>query len=396
MYVTRPLSWYKKFPAELKKSPSTELGPNSGILVIEDDEDPAPFSSCFGLCRIINSRKRLTQLPIPQNKETKIHRDEVSSEIHYVFFFPVLDQPLSSNRYYVLQSRGKNKGKVFKSSKWEEDIPAGTDCFGDRNGKPQAADHEKFKFYSRRWTVDFSGKSVASESDVIPRLFLGFFRVDTFTTRNSKLGEARGLDIELRARLPEFNFPLSYKTCQPVVVGKWYCPFIFIKDGSPEDQVAKSTYYKMTLEQRWEQVFACDNIGDYNDVVILIDVKVEREVFRVGGNEKEALRYGSVMGDNGVMWFKSCSKEGKEVDIGLSLAIFERMKWEQERVGWSSKEKREERIERAEKFGNEGKIWKKFGCYILVERFVLRRMDGSLAFTYDFKHTHQIRSKWEC
>ncbi|OMO72282.1 hypothetical protein COLO4_27717 [Corchorus olitorius] len=184
-------------------------------------------------------------------------------------------------------------------------------------------------------------------------------------------------------------------TSEPVVVGKWYCPFIFIKDGKPKDQMKKSMYYEMTLEQRWEQVFACDNGGYNEDNDVLIDVKVEREVFRVGGNENEALRYGSVRVDDGVMWFKSCNKEGKGVDIGLSLAIVERMKWEQERFGWSSKEEKQDKIKRIEKFGNEEGIWKKFGCYILVERFVLRRMDGSLAFTYDFKHTHQIRSKWE-
>ncbi|OMO75447.1 hypothetical protein CCACVL1_16168 [Corchorus capsularis] len=302
MYVTRPLSWYKRFPAELQKCPSAE---------------------------------------------------------------------------------GQNYRKTFKSCR-REDMP--TDCYGNRDysivNKPQPADHrdiyQKFKFYSRHWTMDFSGISVAS--DGIPPSFLRVFSANTLTAAcNFELGEARGLDIELRTRLPEFDFPLSCKTSERVVVGKWKAvksskcdedkpeaadhgnfkfysrqltvdfsgktvasdsagviPRLFLgvfKDGKPEDQVAKSTYYEMTLEQRWEQVFACDNIiGDYNEVnVVVVDVKVEREVFRVGGNEKEALRYGSVMGDNGVMWFKSCNKEGKEEDIGLSLAIVERMKWEQER-----------------------------------------------------------------
>jgi hypothetical protein len=51
-------------------------------------------------------------------------------------------------------------------------------------------------------------------------------------------------------------------------------------------------------------------------------------------------------------------------------------------------------VKRVEEFGGDGG-WKKFGCYVLVERFVLRRMDGSLVLTNDFKHTHQVRSKWE-
>ncbi|OMO75445.1 hypothetical protein CCACVL1_16166 [Corchorus capsularis] len=408
MYVTRPLSWYKRFPAELQKSPSAE-GPNSGILVIQDrdeEEDTAPLC-CFGLCKA-NSYRWLTQLPFPQNKEVKIHIDDNPHDLiqlsgHGVFFIPVLDKPLSSNCYYVLQSRGRRKGKAFKSSKMDEHVYG--DCLGEKHypsDKPQPADnrdiYQQFKIDPpRRYSLNFIGKSVAS--DGVPPDFLRFFEAVTITSnsRNFTLSEARGLDIELRTRLPEFNFPLSCKTSDPVVVGKWYCPFIFIKDGKPKDQMRKSMYYEMTLEQRWEQVLACDNGDNYNeDDAVGVDVKVEREVFRVGGDINEAFRYGSVRVDDGVMWFKSCKKEaGREVDIGLSLAIFERMKWEQERFGWSSDEKREVRIERVEKFGNEGKIWKKFGCYILVERFVLRRMDGSLAFAYDFKHTHQIRSKWE-
>ncbi|GFZ21476.1 hypothetical protein Acr_29g0006380 [Actinidia rufa] len=50
-------------------------------------------------------------------------------------------------------------------------------------------------------------------------------------------------------------------------------------------------------------------------------------------------------------------------------------------------EKREEVVNGREEFdvvmGDEG--WSRFGCYVLVERFVLRRMDGSVVLTYDFK-----------
>lgn len=51
-------------------------------------------------------------------------------------------------------------------------------------------------------------------------------------------------------------------------------------------------------------------------------------------------------------------------------------------------------MKRIEEFGGVGE-WRKFGCYVLVERFVLKRMDGSLVLTYDFKHTHHVRTKWE-
>ena len=70
------------------------------------------------------------------------------------------------------------------------------------------------------------------------------------------------------------------------------------------------------------------------------------------------------------------------------------MKWEQERVGWIGGEKRQAKVKRTEEFGGVGG-WRKFGCYVLVERVVLKRMDGSVTMTYEFKHNHQIRSKWE-
>lgn len=59
------------------------------------------------------------------------------------------------------------------------------------------------------------------------------------------LGEAAGLKPALRARLPDFDFPLSYNSSDAVVVGKWYCPFMFIREGRLKDQVRNSAYYEM-------------------------------------------------------------------------------------------------------------------------------------------------------
>ncbi|KAH0991215.1 hypothetical protein GBA52_002698 [Prunus armeniaca] len=61
----------------------------------------------------------------------------------------------------------------------------------------------------------------------------------TSTPRDSDLGEAPSLDIALRARLPDFDFPLSCRSSNPVVVGKWYCRFVFIKDGTPKDEMSR-------------------------------------------------------------------------------------------------------------------------------------------------------------
>ncbi|XP_039006687.1 uncharacterized protein LOC120134317, partial [Hibiscus syriacus] len=193
------------------------------------------------------------------------------------------------------------------------------------------------------------------------------------------------------ARMMLFDFPLSCKKSQPVIVGKWYCPFIFIKDGTPKDQMTKSMYYIMTLEQQWEQVFACNN--DYNkDNAVEVDVRVEREVVRVNGIPRENYINDREIVD-GVMRFG-----GSTAGVGLSLAIVERMKWEEERFGWSGGNEKVKRVEKMETNG----VWNQFGCYMsltfnnmLVERFVLRRMDESLVLTYDFKHTHVVRSKRE-
>ncbi|WRX15447.1 Protein of unknown function DUF1262 - like 2 [Theobroma cacao] len=346
MYVTRPLSMYKKFPSTLALPPPE--GPNSGILVILDEE--AEPTCCFGLCK----SHELDGLPFPQNKKIELRYSSGSGQHEHVYhkpvaFIPVLDQPLSSNRYYVLKPRGRHKGGGFVA-------------------KSVAPDGVPPKFLRRKgWGVSIS------------------------TPHGFRLGEALGLDTALRARLPEFNVPLSCKSSEPVVVGKWYCPFIFIKDGRPKDQMARSMYYEMTLEQRWEQIYACDN-GYNEDNVATVDVTVEREVVRVDGMEV-LQNIGREMLD-GVMWFRSSNQVGGEVAVGLSMAIFERMKWEQERFGWTSGNETQERIKRVEESGRDGG-WNKFGCYVLVERFVLRRIDGSLALTYDFKHTHHIRSKWE-
>ncbi|XVF85684.1 hypothetical protein PTKIN_Ptkin17bG0136000 [Pterospermum kingtungense] len=390
MYVTRPLSMYKQNPSALALPPPE--GPNSGILVILDEE--AEPTCCFGLFK----SDKLNDLPFPQNKKIKLrYGTQDNPSVHDVAFIPVLGQPLSSNRYYALQPRGSHKGEAFTSSSEEDavtccfcryfpDIEAQPADYRDIDQQFEICIYQQFEICPRSWQGGFVAKSVTPGR--VPPGFLRRegWRAYTSTPRNFTLGEAPGLDTALRARLPEFNFSLSHNSSQPVVVGKWYCPFIFIKDGTPRDQMAKSMYYHMTLEQRWEQICACDNNGHNKDNVAVVDVTVEREVVRVDGlevsqNEREML--------DGVMWFRSSS----QVAVGLSGAIVERMKWEEERFGWSGGSETE-RIKRVEEFGRKG-VWNKFGCYVLVESFVLRRMDGSLVLTYDFKHTHQIRCRWE-
>ncbi|THG16972.1 hypothetical protein TEA_021977 [Camellia sinensis var. sinensis] len=217
-------------------------------------------------------------------------------------------------------------------------------------------------------------------------------QIPTKTPKNYELGEALGINTALRASLPAFDFPLSYKSSEAIVVGKWYCPFMFIKDGTLRDQMKISMFYEMTLEQRWEQIFTCEN-GYNQGNVVSVDVTVQRERVIVVGREAV---WDENNVANGVIWFTSFGGVGEEVNIGLSSLIVDRMKWEQERGGWLGGEKRQVTVNKTEEYAGIGVGgWSRFGCYVLVERFVLKRMDGNVVLTYDFKHTHVLRSKWE-
>lgn len=143
----------------------------------------------------------------------------------------------------------------------------------------------------------------------------------------------------------------------------------------------------MTLEQRWEEIGFGEN-GDVNEVrsVVNVSVSVRREKNTLSG--VEAMKEKKV--SDGFVWFRV----GGRRCVGLSVAIMEKMKWVQEEGGWVGGREREVRVERVVEIGgDEG--WCRFGCYVLVESFVLRRLDGSLVLRSDFRHTHRVRCKWE-
>lgn len=76
------------------------------------------------------------------------------------------------------------------------------------------------------------------------------------------------------------------------------------------------------------------------------------------------------------------------------MVVWEKMKWELERGGWVAGNGDLESIERVERREALGRYWDKFGCYLLLESFVLRRMDGSVALTCGFRHTSKTITKW--
>jgi len=95
---------------------------------------------------------------------------------------------------------------------------------------------------------------------------------------------------------------------------------------------------------------------------------------------------------DGVVWF-GVSETQK---IGIGSVVLERMKWEEERFGWSKKgNELKSSIKRTEKFEGGGPQWKSYRCYVLVETFELKKTDGSLVLTYEFRHVDKLKSKWD-
>ncbi|GMN38880.1 hypothetical protein TIFTF001_008110 [Ficus carica] len=279
MYVTRPLSLLRRSPELLTSQPQDHHGPNSGYLVLFDDE--CETTTCFGACKDTEIRG----LPFPQNKDLTIREDD---DDDYVVFIPVLDQPLSSHQYYI--------------------------------------NHKKDRGFT----------AVSVVEDGLPPLFLRrkYWQVFMESPRHYQLFEAPGLISSLRARLPELNFSPSNSSSETVAVGRWYCPFVFVKEvfGKLKEQMKKSMFYEVKLEQRWEKIYGCENGENSDGKVVYVDVLVERE--KASADEEEAVcDWGHV--DNGVIWFRR-AKNGGGGDsrlLGLSVLVAERMRWEQERVG---------------------------------------------------------------
>ncbi|KAJ3677510.1 hypothetical protein LUZ60_003234 [Juncus effusus] len=192
----------------------------------------------------------------PQNKiltvQYRTNRTSGNNSTTYtekVLFVPVMNQPLSMNRYYVVVAKGKHKGEIFTSSR-EEDMT--TCCFGDciNDTKPSPFDHrdiyQQFEIIPRKGR--FTAKSVASDG-FVPWIFRQKWALFDKTNKSYQLNEALGLNNTLRSHLPKLDGPESH------AVGRWYCPFFFVKEErSLKEQMERSIFYEVTLEQFWEQI----------------------------------------------------------------------------------------------------------------------------------------------
>nr|TKS17172.1 hypothetical protein D5086_0000020030 [Populus alba] len=369
MYVTRRLSMYQKDRSALSLPPPD--GPDTGILVIQDIEND--FKHCFGFrCPIFGSCLSFditTGLPLPQN--TVLEACNMNSWI-YIQPIPVINKPLSAGVYYILNSGfGCQRGLAYTSCGAKSGYKFCFSCevIHDVGPKPLDASNKHQQFYITRGGSGFRFKSLASDGHDPKRL------------------------QSLHRCLPEFDFPLSRGSSDAVVVGKWYCPFMFIKEKNVAlpNQVTRSRFYEMTLKQQWVRIFSCSNCNDNSTAgdSIAFDVDVETEVVYVFGMEN--CQNAKVI--DRIKWFEGLDKEGEAVpSVGLDRVIIEKIIRDQESFGWV---RGKDKVKGVERFEGEAKEWKEFGCYMLVERYILRRPNKTLVLTWEFRHAHRIRCKWE-
>ncbi|CAO2201713.1 unnamed protein product [Urochloa humidicola] len=357
MYTTKPLSLFKRNPQAAAEPPPE--GRNAGYLVVKavtDERDD-------GTMRWDPPRRRVMGLPFPQNRVLEVEHGEAGEA---VVFVPVPDQPLASNRYYAVIAKGGHKGLIRACSREEDMLTCCLcRCFPDVEPRPfDPADvYQQIEVVQHRRGL-FTAKAVAA--DGVPPSFYRtkYWEVYDYESRKKiDFGDALGLDAKLRSRRLAAG-----------PVGKWYCPFFLIREHGfpPRKQVDRSLLYVVVLEQRWEPVHG-DAVRHGRD----ISKVASRKVLISGSVEakSEAMRswHDDDDGDT-YMWFAAATGER----VGVCTIVWERMLWEQSRGGW---------VDEAMEAGSVA-----YGL-VLVERFVVKRMDRSVVVAFDFVHHNKVKAE---
>ncbi|GJN16260.1 hypothetical protein PR202_gb03306 [Eleusine coracana subsp. coracana] len=138
------------------------------------------------------------------------------------------------------------------------------------------------------------------------------------------------------------------------------------EDGiAPPEQMGRSIFYEVLLEQGWEPVHLLGGSKlATNHVFLDGSVKADQEA-------ETAHQH-----NNGYVYFRT--PEGQR--LGVCTMLWERILREEHRNRWV-----DEVLDDAGKFSGVGSV--------LVEKFVLKRMDGSVAAAFDFLHPNKIRRK---
>ncbi|KAF3493047.1 hypothetical protein DY000_02057743 [Brassica cretica] len=298
MYVTRTLSDYRTN----RKAPE---GRNSGVLIIQDKESKP--TCCLGFCYAPG----LKGLPFPQNVKLTVKYNITVNSVTTTYrdpvaFIPVLDLMLRSNCYYAIKRSGKHSGESSANAT-EEDRDRVPFCFCHRHVpevEPQHSDtydiYQKFEIYPPKSLSRSYFATSAGIGWVPPELLeKKYWTVEYSTSDDNGLrDDARGL---YRHRS---KFPTILNT--NVLVGKWYVPFIFVNESNANDHL-KATYYPMSLYQRWEEVYCCENAYKDNREVV-VTVQVEPLVVKLEGHETVEDKRGSSDIENMVVWFEVANK----------------------------------------------------------------------------------------
>lgn len=351
-------------------------------------------TSCCGMCK----NNKISRLPFPQDRILKVvhtsgHQE---SDVTKVWFLPVPEQPLSSNRYFIILAKGRHKGKAYTCSR-EADIE--TCCFHNVRVDLAPKPLEKRDIYQQvevraYHNGTFYALPVAGDG-CLPK-FLRRKGWEVYTTHSFKLyvRETQGLYNSSLSQLPELDVPLLPKRSTPVIIGRWYCPFVFIKERiKVKEQMKKSLFYEWTLKQWWEKIYSSENDGSVGNVVA-VSACVKRLVTLVYGMEAEEENRRM---DDGFIWFRAKDSYRTKASVGLDLTVYEKLIWLQEKRGWLDAGlvgDGDVRVEGTKEITSETG-WRRFGCYILVESFVLRESDGSLVINFNFKNTDKIECKLE-
>ncbi|WOL11240.1 hypothetical protein Cni_G20002 [Canna indica] len=230
--------------------------------------------------------------------------------------------------------------------------------------------------YQQMEIVCYKGRFMAKlvASDGIPPSML---RKEYWDLHHSEhddftLVEASGVNEALCSRLPALYSPSTKAKNGGNVV-----------EMSLSEQVKQSAYYEITLEQFWEQIGACESACGVERVAEVQSI-VRVEAAYLNGKEAKCFDTHNV---DELVWFKTINSEGGiESVVKLSYQVWERIKWEENRVGCNGGG--DEKVERVEEYrGVDG--WKRFGC--CVGREVCVEEDGWLMV--DFRHIKKVQRR---
>ncbi|KAL6598544.1 hypothetical protein ACP70R_046243 [Stipagrostis hirtigluma subsp. patula] len=348
MYTTAPLSLFRSHPEAASRSPPE--GQNSGYLVLKSADDDAEDYEAF----CCGDAKGVWELPFPQNRVLNVHDGDDDEAVVFM--------------------------EIISTCSREEDVT--TDCFCRciRNAEPRPFDpadvYQQMEIVQHR-RGEFTARAVAD--DGIPStLYRGkYWKVYSSKSKKFDLVEAPGLDAALRSRQLAGATPLgdTFPAAATTTVGRWYCPFFLIKEGNvvPRQQMSRSAFYEVVLEQRWEPV------PEQGHGV----PKLASKTAFIGGSVEAKQEPQSPRRGDAYVWFRAAAAAAAAGQrFGVCTSVWERMLSEEHNGGWVDKEDEEEE--------ESGKV---SGGEVLVERFLMKRMDGSVAMVFDFVHLDKVRAK---